>query len=135
MTEMMIKSGADMIADERRRQVEVEGWTPEHDLHHGPIPLANAASSYAAAMHAHAKPLEWWPWGQEAWKPKGRVFNLVRAGALYLAAAEVAEARPRPGNSVLAQPGYLRQCAKTCANQIDLLLAGLPAPTRREAPE
>lgn len=46
------------VVNERRRQVEVEGWTPEHDDEHEPGVLAEAAACYAhagflAAYFAH----------------------------------------------------------------------------------
>lgn len=40
--------GAEMIAAERARQVDAEGWTAEHDRSHGDQSLAWAAASYAA---------------------------------------------------------------------------------------
>ncbi len=43
-------SGAvDDIAAERQRQIDKEGWTPEHDDQHGAGELAIAAALYAAA--------------------------------------------------------------------------------------
>lgn len=43
------RDGATRIADERRRQTEAEGWTPEHDDCHADSELAMAAVCYAAA--------------------------------------------------------------------------------------
>lgn len=40
-------SGIDLIAAERKRQQEVEGWTPEHDAQHTTGDLVLAAVSYA----------------------------------------------------------------------------------------
>ena len=40
-------SGTDLIYLERARQIEVEGWTPEHDSKHKQGELANAAAYYA----------------------------------------------------------------------------------------
>ncbi|PZQ21140.1 MAG: hypothetical protein DI569_12810, partial [Sphingopyxis macrogoltabida] len=40
-------SAIDDIAAERRRQVEAEGWTPDHDDEHGDGSLAAAAATYA----------------------------------------------------------------------------------------
>jgi len=39
-----MKSGIELIAAERKRQVEVEGWTAEHDRHHDDGDLALAAA-------------------------------------------------------------------------------------------
>lgn len=41
-------SGVDLIAAERQRQMEHEGWTPEHDDTHDAGELAWAAVCYAA---------------------------------------------------------------------------------------
>lgn len=45
---MVDKSGAVAIIEERIRQIEKEGWTPEHDDEHGDGALALAAICYAA---------------------------------------------------------------------------------------
>ena len=45
----MMSVGAELIAVERRRQVEKEGWTADHDdnaLDHGQGQIANAAVAY-----------------------------------------------------------------------------------------
>jgi len=41
------KSGIDLIAAERLRQICKEGWTPEHDEEHTDGELARAAAAYA----------------------------------------------------------------------------------------
>ena len=73
----------DVIA-ERRRQIEREGWTPDHDDEHDDGSLAVAAACYAAPRMAATH----WPWSAEDYKPKDRRRNLVRAGALILAEIE-----------------------------------------------
>ncbi len=91
-------SALDEIAAERRRQIEVEGFTAEHDDRHDEGEIAAAAASYAinAADQLHpytqgdgcnAKP-DWWPWDEQWWKPKDPRSDLVRAGALILAEIE-----------------------------------------------
>lgn len=40
-------NGSEMIAKERQRQIEKEGWTPEHDAGHQHGELAKAAACYA----------------------------------------------------------------------------------------
>lgn len=96
-------TGIDRIAAERQRQIEVEGWTPEHDQHHVRGDLARAAVVYAM-------PPEWraendianvlygrvtrsgvqhegvWPKGWN-YKPThdDRIRELVKAGALIAA--------------------------------------------------
>lgn len=43
-----MKSGIELIADERQRQIEVEKWTPEHDSEHKTFELSGAAACYIA---------------------------------------------------------------------------------------
>jgi hypothetical protein len=74
-----------LIAAERRRQTEVEGWTPEHDDGHRHSEMAEAAACYASLNGRDAEPPVRWPWDERWWKPKGRVRDLVRAGALIAA--------------------------------------------------
>lgn len=77
------------IAAERQRQIEVEGWTPDHDDRHALYELASAASAYAfIASLSDRRDLEppgWWPWSRTWWKPKDRRRDLERAGALIAA--------------------------------------------------
>lgn len=84
------------IAEERRRQIEVEGWTPGHDDAHSDGELARAASVYArhAALSdsfrrgmAKDLPLNW-PWERAWWKPTSKRRDLVKAGALIVAEIE-----------------------------------------------
>jgi len=106
-------TGVELIAAERKRQIEEEGWTPEHDAQHYEGELAIAGACYALGekhVHVHiprrinssrgidencyqydftkAGPEQiTWPWNEKWWKPKDRIRDLVRAGALI--AAEV----------------------------------------------
>ncbi len=86
--------GVAAIATERQRQIEQEGWTPEHDdEHRDDLALPRAAACYALAgtggngpfwiTHLQT-PQQVWPYRWE-WKPKDRRSNLVRAGALIAA--------------------------------------------------
>ena len=43
-----IKTGVELIAAERQRQIEVEGWTVEHDAEHKEGEISMAAGSYLA---------------------------------------------------------------------------------------
>lgn len=76
----------DVLA-ERQRQVEVEGWTPEHDDEHGTEEMAFAAACYVTADEGDAPPAIW-PWDWNWWRPKDRRRNLVKAAALILAEME-----------------------------------------------
>ncbi|MCW3477531.1 hypothetical protein [Limobrevibacterium gyesilva] len=81
------------IARERERQIEGEGWTPEHDDEHVDGELAMAAATYAihaAKGGAHqpgSRPLIW-PWDVAWWKPKDPRRDLIRAAALIVAEIE-----------------------------------------------
>lgn len=77
----------DVLA-ERARQIEAEGWTPEHDdAEHVAGELALAACCYCVADEGDAPPAVW-PWALGWWKPKSRRRNMVRAAALLLAEIE-----------------------------------------------
>lgn len=77
-----MSTGAELIAAERRRQIEIEGYTPEHDAEHR-TQLRKAAIAYLLPNRAD----EWWPWDWSYWKPSGtdQIRNLVKAGALIAA--------------------------------------------------
>lgn len=80
------EDGATLIAAERRRQVEQEGWTPEHDDAHTDESLRRAALCYARLELGGGWDVpDDWPWEPEAWKPRDNVTCLVKAGALLAA--------------------------------------------------
>jgi hypothetical protein len=80
-------SGVDLIAKERQRQIEKEGWTPEHDDTHTLRELARAAICYATPhIKTQTPPRPMWPWHDDFWKPSDDpIRNLVKAGALIVA--------------------------------------------------
>lgn len=83
------------VISERLRQIEQEGWTPEHDDDHAGGELAHAALCYAYCAatfgdlsdesFAQIPPPDAWPWLDEWWKPKTPRSALVRAAALLIA--------------------------------------------------
>lgn len=89
--------GAALIAAERRRQVEVEGWTAEHDDAHDCGEMVEAAICYAEQAKGRGwvspekyrqdevDPFGDWPWDESWWKPQTPIRDLVRAGALIAA--------------------------------------------------
>lgn len=84
------KTGAQLIAEERKRQIEVEGFTVKHDLkEHAIHQLANAAICYANPSVQFAK----WPFERKWFKPKNTVKDLIRAGALIAAALDLYKKR------------------------------------------
>lgn len=89
------KTGVELIADERQRQIEKEGWTPEHDIfEHRHGQLIDAAVSYALTEEERKQLCHLtktdeevpptWPFEKEYWKPcpNDRIKELVKAGAL-----------------------------------------------------
>ncbi len=102
----IMKTSIELIADERKRQVEVEGWTAEHDAAHKEEELALAAASYALpqysrdalnrkyAKHHKDAPVTW-PWLEVWWKPtpNDRIRELVKAGALIAAEIDRLQAK------------------------------------------
>lgn len=94
----------DEIAAERRRQVEKEGWTLEHDDEHEDGSLADAAACYAATTRpfkaeelagAGYQPYisysDLWPksWADHWFRPKrARRRKLIIAAALLVAEIE-----------------------------------------------
>ncbi|HHN0557141.1 TPA: hypothetical protein ACRNVP_005689 [Pseudomonas aeruginosa] len=111
------------VQAERRRQVEAEGWTPEHDDEHDSGELAAAGAAYALHAADHLNPYSQgdggdeapscWPWhdgiagrgeGPEKtepawWKPSTPRRDLVKACALALAEIERLD-RAAPGKEV-----------------------------------
>lgn len=80
--------GANLILNERQRQIEEEGFDAEHDQQHSAEEIRTAASCYLLATGPDDPPPAEWPWSPTWWKPKDKLRNLIRAGALYLAAAD-----------------------------------------------
>lgn len=92
-------NGILLIAEERKRQQEQEGWTPEHDDEHVNCEMANAAATYAmdpevragltvminGCLKDNVPPT--WPWDPVWWKPSpdNRIKELAKAGALIAA--------------------------------------------------
>jgi hypothetical protein len=127
-----MKSGIELIAEERQRQIMVERWTAEHDDTHTGGELSQAAAVYADAASAMARgatPEELhkpetdldpgfscytgfdacisWPWDEEWLKlSPDPIRNLVKAGALI--AAEIDRLQrllPAPGFETKPQVG------------------------------
>ena len=82
-------NGIQLIAEERQRQISVEGWTPEHDAQHTDESLAVAASCYALPEFYDRSEYvnNLWLWDNDWWKPspENRIRELQKAGALIAA--------------------------------------------------
>ena len=65
-----MKAGTELIAEERQRQIDKEGWTAEHDDTHDEGELAIAAICYASPVPIFIKEehersigfIDPWPW-------------------------------------------------------------------------
>lgn len=94
MGELLSQAAFDVLA-ERRRQVEVEGLTPENDIDQTFGQLLDAALCYADGRQREqtfgwfepSVPAEW-PWVRTWWQPTDRRGDLVKAAALLLAEIE-----------------------------------------------
>lgn len=90
-------TGAELIALERKRQQEVEGYSVEDDLKYNlSDDLVWAAEAYlrSSVDPADSKyAAKLWPWGKSTFKPKDAVRDLTRAGALIAAAIDVINAK------------------------------------------
>lgn len=92
-----MKTGIEFIAEERLRQIEVEGWTAEHDKQHKNGELALVAAYYAmdeqqrfnelSTNDSPSDPPTSFPWDKKWWKPtpEDRIHELQKAGALIAA--------------------------------------------------
>jgi len=106
-----MKTGTELISDERERQLTVEGWTAEHDEQHTEGELALVAALYATPIPLYERRnmgggisfVDPWPWFDEvevtrygdglttqvpAWdkrKKHNKLRRLVIAGALIAA--------------------------------------------------
>lgn len=87
-----MQTAIELIRAERKRQIDAEGWTPEHDDAHECHELSEAAACYALGVKTAVAPdgtrVPLWPWDESWWKPTDRVRDLVKAGALIVAEIE-----------------------------------------------
>lgn len=130
------------IASERRRQIEVERWTAQHDDAHRPGELADAAASYASNASANEGQRNWnrhnppitWPWSRKWWKPTIPRRDLIRAAALTVtltdALGHYITVRTHPDAS--GRYGYtaVRRHNAVCAGSELTLQAAINAATR-----
>lgn len=85
-----MKTGIELISDERARQVNQEGHNASGDALYVRRQLVKAAIAYLffesgdADMQTYAH--DTWPWGNDSFKPDdGSIRNLSKAGALIAA--------------------------------------------------
>lgn len=93
----MSKAIKDVI-NERKRQIEKEGYSTEHDDEHEDFELTRAAICYAEGAayfhddaseeYVHIPVSVHWPWESAAFKPKSPRRDLVRAASLIISEIE-----------------------------------------------
>lgn len=124
-----MKTGAQLIAEERERGVKQEGWTAKHDDGHTSRELARAAQTYVDHYVGRAGLIEmkiitpanyrketimsWgdrWPFTKSWWRPKDPVTTLVKAGALIAAEIDRLQRAQQPNPP--AQDGQGRMKAR-----------------------
>lgn len=84
------------VMAERQRQIDMEGWSHEHDDGHSEGDLAQAGACYAhcASLWSYTSEVKnerrpaFWPWSREWWKPVGFRRDLVKGAALIVAEGE-----------------------------------------------
>jgi hypothetical protein len=100
---MKILNGAELIAEERQRQITDEGWSAENDDAWVGRELALAALCYLACYINKyfrnpyiAQIIDTlWPWRKQYWKPSHDIAILKKAGALIAAEIDRLQRRVR----------------------------------------
>lgn len=94
----IIQDAFNLIRAERQRQITEEGFTATHDDHHSEYEaLIMAAATYEMEPEERTEIPASWPWDIKTWKPtasegvSGRIRELSKAGALYMAAKDMME--------------------------------------------
>lgn len=89
-----MKTGAELIAEERARLIQTWGWDAEHDDQFISAQLITAAEGYTNAAWNNVvcgktqdlRQPAGWPFGSKVWSPStDPVRNLAKAGALIAA--------------------------------------------------
>ena len=81
-----MKTGIELITEERTRQIEKEGWTPSHDDNHDNGELAGAGACYALWNWSRTDAERLFPFNTEWLKTSDdQIRNLTKAGALIAA--------------------------------------------------
>ena len=100
-------TGVEIIATERKRQIENEGFSAQRDSQYVNNELPDEAICYLVdpdLRDAQAFP---WPWDKAWWKPspENRIRELAKAGALI--AAEIDRLQQSQSNPKILNPGTI----------------------------
>lgn len=85
-----MKSGIELIRDEREKQIAKHGYTVQHDVETTTTgELIKAAESYIESSECFAGlGFDHWPWNKMSYKPESMKRDLIKAGALIAAAID-----------------------------------------------
>ena len=85
-----MKSGIELIRDEREKQIIKHGYTVQHDVETTTTSaLIKAAESYIESSECFAGlGFDQWPWDKKFYKPESMKRDLIKAGALIAAAID-----------------------------------------------
>lgn len=87
--EAYIKTGVELIAEERKRQIDKEGYNEEHDILETVDSLTRLGIAYAyTGIDDRMAAIKVCPVSLPFFKPKTAERDLVRAGALIAAAID-----------------------------------------------
>lgn len=98
-THTKLQEAISLIRAERERQILEEGFNVHWDKVNGHENLVLAAATYEMEPKHREEIPHSWPWNPMWWKPtanqgtQGRIKELKKAGALYMAAKAVMEAK------------------------------------------
>lgn len=105
-----MKKGIELIAEERQRQIDVEGYSEQHDSQHNASELIYASIAYVESakvgvncsemgntdeheiMRRKTEMGRYYPFGW-SFKPSTNIRDLVKAGALIAAAIDRLESK------------------------------------------
>lgn len=136
MKQWTVCNGVGLIASERQRQIESEGWDWSHDDDHGDGELAMAAACYATPrqIYVAAGPGAFrdpWPWRRE-WDKRqkhDRFRQLAIAGALI--AAEIDRLQRLESDTVATEEGrespHITALVEACKAALKAIPAAAPA--------
>lgn len=80
----------ELVREERQKQINKHGYTPEHDDDHVDGEIADAAACYANTINSNDELIPFWPWEHEYFKKEehDRKQQLIIACAMLMAEYE-----------------------------------------------
>lgn len=119
-----MKTGIELIAEERQRQIE-KGWSLGHDQRHGNGELLKAAETYITPEHydngCPTRREKLWPFNTKFKGGESRIDELVKAGALI--AAEIDRLTVKREINIMPKSMHIRTRVYTLQEGWDLCCA------------